>query len=45
MFLWHLYLPIELESAYFQVILVLFIIASAMNHGYKSALGKGSDEA
>lgn len=45
MFLWHPYLPIEPQSAYFQVVLVLFIIASAMDHGYKLALEKGSDEA
>jgi hypothetical protein len=41
MFLGYPYDPIERESAYFQVILALFIIASAVNHGYKLAVEKG----
>lgn len=44
MFLRDLYHPIELESTYFQIILVLFIIASAIDHGYKLAVEKGSEE-
>lgn len=40
MFLGHLYLPIELESAYFLIILLLFIIASAIDRGYKIAVEK-----
>lgn len=44
MYLWNPYDPIELESAYFQVILALFIIASAVDHGHKLAVEKGSDD-
>lgn len=44
MFLWHPYHPIELESAYFQVILLLFIIASAIDRGYHLAVEKGSED-
>jgi NAD(P)H dehydrogenase (quinone) len=43
MFLWHLNHPIELESAYFQGILLLFIIASAIDRGYELAVKKGSE--
>lgn len=44
MFLRYIYDPIELESAYFQSVFVLFIIASAIDHGYKSAVKKGSGD-
>lgn len=44
MLLWHPYHPIELESAYFQVILLLFIIASAIDRGYNLAVEKGSED-
>lgn len=44
MFLWHLYHPIELESAYFRIILILFIIASAIDNGYKLVVEKGSED-
>ncbi|CAM4279206.1 hypothetical protein PATA110616_05080 [Paenibacillus tarimensis] len=43
MYLWHMKLPIELKSAYFQNISVLFIIASAIDDGYKIADKKGSE--
>lgn len=44
MYLWYLSHPIEHESAYFQTILLLFIIASATDHGYKLAVQKGSED-
>lgn len=44
MFLWNIHLPIEQQSAYFRIILFLFIIASAKEHGYKPAIKKGSED-